>query len=109
MSAARNLALKILIAAGLLCLPAGALEVTLRLVRAEAPEQPVSSVVTQIDVDAEREQAQAERDRIAERAKNLNLEPVKENEAKPKAEFDKYVNYMRGILIDGKHPFQRTY
>ncbi len=102
-----------LLLAGLLALAAGtvsATEVTLRLVRAEAPDQLVSTAATTINLAAEKAKADADAEAARIRAARAGKELVLEDKpAKPQAEFDRYVNYMRGIVVDGKIPFQRSY
>ena len=85
--------------------PTHAAEITIRLLRADAPDQLVSTAITRIDLAAE--QAKAKDD--AAKAAKLGTSAAKEAEIKPQAQFDHYANYMRGIIIDAKHPFQRTY
>ena len=95
--------------------PAPAMEVTFRLVRADAPGQLVSTAVTRIDVAAERAAAKEKEEAKTALARALGTTsaalpiPEKEEETRPKAEFDRYSNYMRGIVIDNRHPFHRTY
>ncbi len=102
--AARNAlaALVLLVAAALCCRVLGG-EVVLRLVRGDAPGQKVGTVVTEVDLEAERQLIEA-----PVSAKGTRTAP-KKKELKPKASFDRYSNYMRGILIDGKIPFHRSY
>lgn len=89
----------------LVALPAqAATDLTFRLVRADAPDQLVSTAITKIDVEAEKAKQLAE---AQETAGNPAL--PRENLVTPKAEFDHYSNYMRGIVIDGKHNFYRAY
>ncbi len=93
-----------------LAAPAPAAKVTLRLVRADAPGERVSTAITRIDVTAERERAEAERELAALRGGSKGAPaPPPQEELKPRAEFDRYSNYMRGIVIDSRHPFQRMY
>ncbi|HWE04834.1 MAG TPA: hypothetical protein VG326_20680 [Tepidisphaeraceae bacterium] len=81
-----------------------ATDLTLRLVRSDAPDQLVSTAITKIDVEAERARKLAE----AQDAAN-NPALVKDNGVVPQAEFDHYSNYMRGIVIDATHNFYREY
>ncbi len=91
--------------------PLSANDITLRLVRAEAPKELVSTVITNIDLEAEKARLKAEAEKAAAAARLAGQQPpaVKDIEVAPKANFDRYVNYMRGIVIDGKHPFYRSY
>ncbi len=84
--------------------------VKLRLMRADVPDQRVSGAVTRIDVEAERARVAAEQ-RVLELAKGKGAAApaAKPDELKPRAEFDRYCSYMRGIVVDGKFPFQRSY
>ncbi|GDY20766.1 hypothetical protein LBMAG56_21120 [Verrucomicrobiota bacterium] len=82
-----------------------AAEITIRLLRADAPDQLVSTAITKIDLAAE--EAKAKDD--AAKAARRGTPAAKEAEIKPQAQFDHYANYMRGIVINAKHPFQRTY
>ena len=85
-------------------------KVTLRLVRSDEPAKGVSTAVTKIDPEAEKRQAAAEKETIeAMKGGKFAAEVPKDFEVKPKAQFDRYCNYMRGIVIDGKVQFQRTY
>jgi len=84
-------------------------DVTLRLVCGDAPDQLVSTMVTSLDADAD-----AAKDKADEAEANAKVRPgaktaAKDQQEKPKAEFDHYTTYMRGIIIDGKHPFQKMY
>ncbi|HEY8666940.1 MAG TPA: hypothetical protein VIL86_09755, partial [Tepidisphaeraceae bacterium] len=84
-----------------------AMEVTLRLVRSDAPGQTASTAITRIDVEAELAKQKA-----TERAGPIGQgaqAPPKEQIIEPKAQFDHYSNYMRGIMIDGKIPFYKAY
>jgi hypothetical protein len=88
---------------------AHAAEVTLRLVCGDAPDQLVSNMVTKLDTDAD-----AAKDKADEAEANAKNRPgakavAKDQQEKPKAECDQYTTYMRGIIIDGKHPFQKMY
>ena len=91
--------------------PVQAAQIKMRLMRADAPEERVSSAVTKTDVEGERQRADAEQKRgeAASRTKGGAGQEIGKVETKPQAEFDRYCNYMRGIIVDGKHPFQRTY
>jgi hypothetical protein len=88
-----------------------ALEVTLRLVRADAPDQTVSTAITDLGEEAEKKRVEAEEKAAALNAARRGGATQLDEDAKlqPKAEFDRYTNYMRGIVIDGKIPFQRSY
>jgi len=89
---------------------AEALEVTLRLVRADAPTELVSTAITTIDVEAEQSKAladQADAEAIAKIAGRSA--GAKDQVVQPKAQFDRYSNYMRGIVVDQKHPFYKSY
>ena len=90
--------------------------IRLRLVRADAPDQLVSTAVTEIrfqeELDAEAAaQAGIPADDVDDEgvATLPQDEGPKDEEQRTKADFDRYVNYMRGILIDGKLPFQKMY
>jgi len=101
--------LSALLAALLFSIPAFGAEVTLRLVCADAPDQLVSTMVTKIDdADAQKEQAD-DADKNAKARMGSTKAGPKDQPAKPVAEFDQYTTYMRGIVIDGKHPFQKMY
>ncbi|HYE05035.1 MAG TPA: hypothetical protein VEL07_05865 [Planctomycetota bacterium] len=100
--------------ASLLAVPASALEVTLRLVRAEAPDQLASTAATVIDVSAELAAAAAaagEGVAAAPGKGGVVGAPPKDAVVAPRAQFDRYVNVMRGnaITIDGAIRFQKTY
>ena len=81
-----------------------ATDLTFRLVRADAPDQLVSTAITKIDVEAEKARQLAD----AQDGANNPAIP-KDNAITPQAQFDHYSNYMRGIVIDGKHNFYRAY
>ncbi len=89
-----------------------ALDVTLRLVRADVPDQLVSTAATVIDVSAEVAAAAAATagERVVS-AKGGASGPAKDIVVAPRALFDRYVNVMRGnaITIDGDIRFQKTY
>ena len=91
---------------------ANAANVRMRLVRADSPDEKVSTAVTRIDVEGERQRVEAEQ-KLAEtlgRTKGgAAAAEAQKVELKPVAEFDRYCNYMRGIVVDGKFPFQRMY
>ena len=80
-----------------------ATDITFRLIRADAPDQLVSTAITKIDVEAEKAKKAAD--------VKLNLDPsVRQDEAvTPQAEFDHYSNYMRGIVIDKKFQYNHSY
>ena len=86
-----------------------ALEVTLRLVSADAPDQGVGKLITVVDFAAEKAAAAAKADAAAPKADKRGAIEVVDQEVVPKAEFDRYTSYMRGITIDRTHPFQRSY
>ena len=87
-----------------------AVEVTLRLVRSDAPDKAVSTAIAHIDVDAERAKAKADAEAAAARAKNAGKSFAPKDQAgAAKAEFDRYSNYMRGIVVDHKIPFTKSY
>ena len=104
-------ALRLVATVLILCAPIAAsraADVRMRLVRADAPGRKVSTAATHIDLEAEREAAEA---RMAGESRPVKGGPrgPTDVEIKPRAEFDRYCNYMRGIIVDGKHPFHRTY
>ena len=87
-----------------------AAEITLRLVRDEAPDQLASTAITHIDVESEKAKAKADEQAAEAKAKAAGRGFVpKDQPSAPKAEFDRYSNYMRGIVIDHKHPFNKSY
>ncbi|HUW30283.1 MAG TPA: hypothetical protein VM223_01585, partial [Planctomycetota bacterium] len=98
---------------------ATAAPITLRLVQADNPAELVSAAVTEIkfqeELDAEAAIAQGlGGDAAKQAAEKVDTEavatlPTDQKKEETKSEFDRYVNYMRGILIDGKHPFQKMY
>ena len=89
---------------------ARAVEVILRLVRSDAPDKAVSTAIAHIDVDAERAKAKADAEAAAARAKNAGKSFAPKDQAgAAKAEFDRYSNYMRGIVVDHKIPFTKSY
>ncbi len=89
---------------------ASALEVTLRLVRSDAPDQVVSTAMTEINVQAELDKAKADlAGASGQLARNGGKPMVTDTEVNPRAEFDHYCNYMRAIMIDKTHQFQLTY
>lgn len=90
-------------------LAADAAEITLRLVCAEAPDQLVSTVVTKLDLEAEAAKEKADEAEAAAKKPKSGAKAPTDQPAQPKAEFDRYTTYMRGIVIDGKHPFQKMY
>ncbi len=95
---------------GLCPLLSTAMEVKFRLVRADVPDQLVTTACTKIDVQAELDKAKADEENAAGRPQhNGGKLVVADAQVKPKAEFDHYTNYMKGIVIDGKHPYQRMY
>lgn len=86
-----------------------AAEITLRLMRADAPDQKVSTAITEIDIESLEKKEEAKRvDAQAAAARGGDQSP-KDKQLKPRSKFDRYSNYMRGIVIDGEHPFHRTY
>ena len=91
--------------------PAFGLDVTFRLVRAESPDMLVSTAVTDLGEEAEKNRLEAEtKAAAAAGAKKGGGNNVAEDQKlEPKAEFDRYANYMRGILINGSIPFNRSY
>lgn len=100
--------LLLILAVALVATPSHAAEITIRLLRADAPDQLVSTAITKVDLAAEAAKAKEDAAKSA-RPSTPGYAPAKEAEVKPQAQFDHYANYMRGIVIDGKHPFQRTY
>ena len=84
-------------------------EITLRLMRADAPDQKVSTAITEIDVESLEAKEAAQRVDVQAAAARGGGQGPKDKQLKPRSKFDRYSNYMRGIIIDGKHPFHRTY
>ena len=106
----RRCRLALVLCIGICPLLATAMEVKFRLVRADAPDQLVTTACTKIDVQAELDKAKADEENAAGRPQHNGGKPVvADAQVKPKAEFDHYTNYMKGIVIDGKHPYQRMY
>ena len=95
---------------------ASGMDVTLRLVRSDAPGRLVSTAITPHTQDEAKARQQIEDDaaaweaRLAEATKSAGRK-VAAPEAVPETRrhFDRYCNYARGILIDGKYPFHKTY
>ncbi|MDA1140906.1 MAG: hypothetical protein O3B01_20260 [Planctomycetota bacterium] len=101
---------KIIVAVLFLLPPLESAPITFRLMRSDLPGELASTAVTKIDLDAEAAKARADAEAAREKAALAGQTiQIRDPEIKPKARFERYSNYMRGILIDGKHPFHRSY